>query len=94
MLPTSAIEVLEQDIDNVLDNCQNEISLLKNKQILLTGGSGFLGHLFLHVFEKIINNYCNDSPNVTIIDNFQRGKPNWLDRISKNKNVLALAAIV
>ena len=87
MQPTTANDVIKQDIDNVLDNCQDEISLLKNKQVLLTGGGGFLGYLLLHVFEKIINNYSNDSPKVTIVDNFKRGKPSWLDRITLNNNV-------
>lgn len=43
--------VVEEDIDFVLRACQNELSLLSGKILLVTGGSGFVGS---YLIESII----------------------------------------
>jgi UDP-glucose 4-epimerase len=59
--------------------------MIKNKNILITGGAGFIG---THLFEKLIkeNNY------IIIIDNFNRyysGKEAQLKEVTKNYNLPA-----
>ena len=60
----------------------NDLSILKNKEILVTGGCGFIG-------SEIIKQLSQIGANVTIIDNLSSGKEKYIQDISNVKLVSA-----
>ena len=60
----------------------NELSVLKNKEILVTGGCGFIG-------SEIVKQLSEIGANVTIIDNLSSGKEEYIQNLSNVKLITA-----
>ena len=60
----------------------NELSNLKNKEILVTGGCGFIG-------SEIVKQLSQIGANVTIIDNLSSGKEKYIQGLSNVKLITA-----
>ena len=60
----------------------SELSNLKNKEILVTGGCGFIG-------SEIVKQLSLIGANVTIIDNLSSGKENYIQGLSNVKLITA-----
>ena len=60
----------------------NELSVLKNKEILVTGGCGFIG-------SEIVKQLSEIGANVTIIDNLSSGKEKYIQGLSNVKLITA-----
>ncbi len=60
----------------------NDLLVLKNKEVLVTGGCGFIG-------SEIIKQLSQIGANVTIIDNLSSGKEKYIQDISNVKLVSA-----
>ena len=60
----------------------NELSNLKNKEILVTGGCGFIG-------SEIVKQLSQIGANVTIIDNLSSGKEKYIQGLSNVKLIIA-----
>ena len=60
----------------------NELSNLKNKEILVTGGCGFIG-------SEIVKQLSLAGANVTIIDNLSSGKEKYIQGLSNVKLITA-----
>ena len=60
----------------------NELSNLKNKEILVTGGCGFIG-------SEIVKQLSQIGANVTIIDNLSSGKERYIQGFSNVKLITA-----
>ena len=60
----------------------NELSVLKNKEILVTGGCGFIG-------SEIVKQLSQIGANVTIIDNLSSGKEKYIQDLSNVKLITA-----
>ena len=60
----------------------NDLSILKNKEILVTGGCGFIG-------SEIVKQLSEIGANVTIIDNLSSGKENYVQSLSNVKLITA-----
>tara|TARA_Y100000310_G_scaffold70876_1_gene66670 strand:- start:9277 stop:10275 length:999 start_codon:yes stop_codon:yes gene_type:complete len=60
----------------------NDLSVLKNKEILVTGGCGFIG-------SEIVKQLSEIGANVTIIDNLSSGKEKYIQNLSNVKLITA-----
>ena len=60
----------------------NDLSVLKNKEILVTGGCGFIG-------SEIVKQLSQIGANVTIIDNLSSGKERYIQGFSNVKLITA-----
>ena len=58
----------------------NDLLVLKNKEVLVTGGCGFIG-------SEIVKQLSLIGANVTIIDNLSSGKEKYIEGISNVKLV-------
>lgn len=73
-------DILETDLDYIVGNLGEEFAKMAGKELLITGGAGFLGYYLvlsaLH-FNKTAK--PSDAIRVTVWDNFVRGAPQWLE---------------
>ncbi len=82
-----AKDLISRDLDYICKNSKEELNLLSGKNILITGGGGFLGYYFIKsILYWNENNFSEKKINLTILDNFIRGIPNWIKEIKETKN--------
>ncbi len=76
-------DIIKKDLNFICDSLQLEFEKISGKNILITGGAGFLGY---YLVQSIINWNNNQKPykkiKLTVIDNFIRGVPQWIKNIS------------
>jgi dTDP-glucose 4,6-dehydratase/UDP-glucuronate decarboxylase len=82
----TASSVLEEDIRYLTQNVSEELSILAGSRILFTGGAGFLGYLFLHLLSQVGRDDGRECINLTVYENFSRGRKQWLDSLCKLSN--------
>ena len=72
-------ELLGRDLDYIRDNLRQEFGAIAGKNLLITGGAGFLGY-YLVLAALHWNKSAGSSSRirVTVYDNFVRGTPSWL----------------
>lgn len=61
---------LSNDLLEIVDNLEDDAKLFEGKNILITGGRGFLGRYFMAVFNYLNENLFTQPANIYIIDNF------------------------
>lgn len=77
-IPTLA-ELLDIDLEYLSRACKREFTTLSGKNLLITGGAGFLGYyLILGVLHWNQRHAGNNKIRLTVYDNFMRGLPPWL----------------
>lgn len=84
----SASEIVREDLEYICSNLTEEFNSLSGKNLLITGGAGFLGCYFvqsaLHWNQKV-------DParhiHLTVYDNFSRGIPKWLTALEGDRNL-------
>jgi UDP-glucuronate decarboxylase len=72
-------ELLNRDLDYICGNLRDEFGRIAGKNLLITGGAGFLGYYL--VLAPLHWNKTADAASrirVTVYDNFARGTPAWL----------------
>jgi nucleoside-diphosphate-sugar epimerase len=80
--------IVKNDLNYIMGSIGVELNKLEGKDILITGGAGFLG--FYLIQSLIYWNDCNkdkDPISVWIYDNFIRGKPSWIPILEKRKDI-------
>ena len=78
---------LEEDINCIFDSLKNKSNKLSGKNILISGGAGFLGTYFVQVINKLNERKFKKPCKVHIIDRFiDKEKKKFLN---KNKNFLS-----
>lgn len=81
----TATDVVQNDLEYICHSLKEEFEQLSGKQILITGGAGFLGY---YLVQSLL--FWNERVNpqktieVTIYDNYMRGIPDWLKSLSGN----------
>ena len=81
-------EIVRQDLQYVCESLREEFSIMSGKNLLITGGAGFLGY-YLVQSALHWNTLVDDSKkiNVTVFDNYVRGVPTWLTKLKNNPNL-------
>ena len=78
---TPAEQVVAQDLEYMCDALRDELPRLSGKNLLITGGAGFLGYYFVQL-ALAWNQRGDGAPvRVTVFDNYVRGMPEWLERL-------------
>ena len=80
-------EVTADDINLMMKDLVEELDVLQGRQVLFTGGAGFLGYEFLHLLAQVGSDDGRAPINITIYENFSRGRKKWLDDLAKKINV-------
>jgi len=82
------LDFLVRDLTYICDNLSQEFSRMAGKNLLVTGGAGFLGYyLVLSVLHFNKQHEDNQAIKVTIYDNYVRGVPTWLTELEGDKNL-------
>lgn len=78
-------DVILEDLKYICENLNEEFSSLCGKNLLITGGAGFLGY---YLVQSIL--YWNEKEEkpksiyLTVYDNYIRGVPSWLTKLKEN----------
>jgi len=79
--------ILGRDLLDIRQNIGVELGELEGRKILFTGGAGFLGYEFLHLLASIGDEDGRIPVDLTIYENFSRGRKSWLSKLSEQSNV-------
>jgi len=87
-IPIKANDVVRNDLGFITDSLEREFSLLSGKNLLITGGAGFLGY---YLVQSILywNDYNKGKERIKLwmLDNFIRGVPTWITMFEERKDV-------
>ena len=76
----TADELLNDDMDIAVAALRGELDQMAGGTLLVTGGAGFLGYSFAHLVRHWNRaNAAERRIDLTIYDNFVRGRPEWLN---------------
>ena len=87
--PIPSLEaLLHQDLDYICANLKEEFGRMAGKNLLITGGAGFLGYYLLHAALHFNKYDGREQPiRVTVWDSFIRGTPAWLTGLQGTPNL-------
>jgi nucleoside-diphosphate-sugar epimerase len=83
----TALEVVRDDVRAVAEACRKELDALAGREVLLTGGAGFLGYLLSHCLAMVGDHDGRQPVRLTVYENFSRGRKVWLDELGRRPNV-------
>jgi nucleoside-diphosphate-sugar epimerase len=85
---TNSQVVIDEDLKHICSNLKEEFSSFAGKNLLITGGAGFLGYYLVQAllrWNEIVGK--TQSVKVTVYDNYIRGIPHWLNALAGNGNL-------
>lgn len=82
--------ILNKDINKIIIDAQECLEAMGNKQLLLTGGAGFLGYYIAYSVLAWNQLHPGKKINLTVLDNFGRGKPDWIHEVDNNDSITVL----
>lgn len=79
-----AQQVVARDLDDMCDALQDELTELSGKNVLITGGAGFLGYYLVQL--PLHWNRRSGAPpiRVAVFDSYARGVPEWLPNLGRD----------
>ncbi len=84
----SADEVITSDLEYIHAGIADELSSIAGKNLLITGGAGFLGYYLVQTITYWNNKAAEkDRIHLTVYDNFMRGIPGWLTGLDDDANL-------
>lgn len=75
----TAQDIIREDLDYICTNLTEEFGTMAGKNLLITGGAGFLGYYFVQAvlhWNKQVE--AARQIRLTVFDNYSRGVPTWL----------------
>jgi len=85
----SANDIVRQDLEEIVSELNKDLLVMAGSSLLITGGAGFLGY---YLVQTIIlwNTQVDDASKirVTVMDNFIRGIPKWLEKLRGIKDLV------
>lgn len=85
MALTITNKIVNEDLERIFDSIKDKRQKFDNSNIFITGCCGFLGYYFLNFFNKYKEDLNIKS--IVAVDNFQVGKPEWVEQIVKDGNI-------
>lgn len=86
----SAAEVVAADLDHIARAAGDELAMMAGKRLVVVGGAGFLGHSLVQA-PLAWNRLGRGAPiGVSVLDNFSRGVPPWLERLRGDPSLAIL----
>jgi UDP-glucuronate decarboxylase len=81
----TAQEIVHQDLEYICDGLKEEFTIMGGKNLLITGGAGFLGYYLVQAALQS-NTRVGDAGKirVTVFDNYFRGVPQWLTALKSD----------
>jgi UDP-glucuronate decarboxylase len=81
-------DVVDADLDYICENARSEFAHMAGKNLLITGGAGFLGYYLINaVLHWNKQNREAENIRVTVFDNYIRGLPQWFLKLTGHKNL-------
>lgn len=81
-------KVVQADLNYIVDKVKSEFKVMSGKNLLITGGAGFLGYYLTKSVLHWNNINANEKPiKLWIYDNFARGSPDWLTLLKSRDDV-------
>jgi UDP-glucuronate decarboxylase len=85
---SSAAEVVATDLSSMAAAAAPELERMAGKELLITGGAGFLGHYLVQlVAHRNAEVPAAGRTRVTVYDNYARGVPPWLQELESDPSV-------
>jgi UDP-glucuronate decarboxylase len=85
---TGADRIVQEDLGYIIENAASEFSVLSGKNVLITGGAGFLGYYLVQSLLFWNSRHPDNKPiMITLLDNFIRGVPDWIEFYSRDPNL-------
>jgi nucleoside-diphosphate-sugar epimerase len=81
-------ELVENDLSHLATALRQEFQAMEGSNLLITGGAGFLGYYLVQsvLFWNSRHSKCRPV-HVTVLDNYQRGAPDWMLSLRGNPNL-------
>jgi nucleoside-diphosphate-sugar epimerase len=81
-------ELIGEDLDNICRDLSEELARMEGKNLLITGGAGFLGYYLVQAPLHWNRSRKPAKPiRVTVYDNYIRGVPEWLSNLKSDPNL-------
>jgi UDP-glucuronate decarboxylase len=79
---TTAGGVVTEDLNSICGSLRAEFPRMAGKRLLITGGAGFLGYYLVQaVLHWNRQQAASEQVCLTVLDNFARGLPQWLEAL-------------
>jgi nucleoside-diphosphate-sugar epimerase len=85
----SAADVLAQDVRHIRESCPSEFAAMAGRQVLMTGGAGFLGYEMISALVDH-NRGAAKADRIVVVDNFFRGAPAWIQELERAREITTL----
>jgi dTDP-glucose 4,6-dehydratase/UDP-glucuronate decarboxylase len=83
----TAEEVRDADLAYIVDSLATELPQMEGGRLLITGGAGFLGYYLVQSILFWNRNGARQPIAVTLVDNFRRGAPAWLEALGDRRDL-------
>jgi nucleoside-diphosphate-sugar epimerase len=82
-------DVVETDLAYIISNLKEEMGRIAGKNLLITGGAGFLGHYLVQAI-AFWNRQAGKGRRIrlTVYDNYSRGVPDWLKTLKGSDHLI------
>jgi len=90
----NASEVVWNDLEYIIENAHDSFAQMQGKRILITGGAGFLGYYLVSSIAHWNKTKKGKIIGLTVLDNYFRGKPDWVDVLADEGIVFIEQSVV